>query len=1102
MTTAQPALKRRLWAACAVVATTLWASFGVPPLASAAADYRIDHIDTGDLGIVRVNYSADARFAAIFDGNSSHHLDLTTGVKTSLTLKFASLVDANYAYVFDSTTVRRESIVNGTIDTFSMPTSTLGELRSVAASSADGRLLLLETLFYVDMKAVNRHLLYDTVNRAFVALPSPGLDPGGRSTSEALMSPDGDRFIFRVSTSQFGYEYASLTRSTNTFRSISGLPNEEEWRSSGNLQWVVFRSSDASLYGQGSPLRALYRRNVATGAVTRVHLDARSQDIRSYTVMDDGRVLASVRSIDASGAERLQLFVWSSSEPLSRQLTQSTAGALANGSIDLQLANVSVGADGQSYRIAFSSYATNLVPGLAGTRHRVFVATIPSADPNAPQPSPRLPDRRTLPPATRPVPRGQAALVGPQIPSDLVDKAAFIGNFTSHAVVSVGARSYHFDLTTRAFVELGIEPSFVGTDFALSIDAGGFYRQTVSTGAIDRFEPRFPIGNGLNPTRWNIARFNGTDATGRYVLFTADSDRGTSRPFLYDTATRDHVPWAGDGVALDPVSENAGSGAEGTSITSDGRTLVTIERTRDRAVLWDLASGSHTDLDPPPQDAGYRHVISPDGMWDVFVSAEDILGDGYEGPRLFRRNLSTGVVDVIPTDPNSVVDMLVRSGGRVFLMDSAAGPSLTARRILVWDGETTEMTPIRAGSDGPTADESIVAMHVDDAGRNVTFTTYNAGQPNLGGSRLFRAVLGASLTEQSTFQPATPDGGARLADTRTGTPGAKLDPDAALCMAAVGADPDDFIAVNVTPVQATARGYATVHSSDDPAGATSSVNYSPGSVDPNLAVVKVGGDGRICITNGPIARTHVVVDQLTTIAAGTMRPPSADGAERLADTRKGLGGGVIQTGATRCVATVDAMPGDVVGVNITPLQATARGYGTTHSSDDPAGATSNVNFEVGSIDPNFSLVRVGSDGMICFTNSDQGNVHLLLDQLVTAHGERFDTPSDDGAVRVLDTRSGSNRLGPNERVCVAAVNALPGDYIGVNTTPLQATGRGFGTVHSSDDPVGKTSNVNFDVGSVDPNFSFVQVGSDGTFCVTNSAAASIHLLIDELVVAL
>ena len=226
------------------------------------------------------------------------------------------------------------------------------------------------------------------------------------------------------------------------------------------------------------------------------------------------------------------------------------------------------------------------------------------------------------------------------------------------------------------------------------------------------------------------------------------------------------------------------------------------------------------------------------------------------------------------------------------------------------------------------------------------------------------------------------------------------------CFDTVGATPGDFVGLNVTPVNANGGGFGTIHSSDDPAGATSNVNYTVGSVDPNFGFAKVGADSKVCYTNGPAAQVDVIADELIVAGAAAFSSPTPGGASRLVDTRGGLGGAKLGPLEKRCFGVVGASPGDFVGLNLTPVNATAAGFGTIHSSDDPAGATSNVNYTVGSVDPNFGFAKVGADSMVCFTNGPAASVDLIVDELIVAGAATFSSPTPGGASRLLDTRSG------------------------------------------------------------------------------------------------
>ena len=107
----------------------------------------------------------------------------------------------------------------------------------------------------------------------------------------------------------------------------------------------------------------------------------------------------------------------------------------------------------------------------------------------------------------------------------------------------------------------------------------------------------------------------------------------------------------------------------------------------------------------------------------------------------------------------------------------------------------------------------------------------------------------------------------------------------------------------------------------------------------------------------------------------------------------------------RCFA-VTGRPGDAAIVNLTPVQANARGNGQLTSSDVTNPPTnSNVNFAPGTIDPNIAVAQIGTDGRVCFHNSHHADVHLIADHLGTIADTAYTPARTDGThQRTVDTR--------------------------------------------------------------------------------------------------
>jgi hypothetical protein len=326
------------------------------------------------------------------------------------------------------------------------------------------------------------------------------------------------------------------------------------------------------------------------------------------------------------------------------------------------------------------------------------------------------------------------------------------------------------------------------------------------------------------------------------------------------------------------------------------------------------------------------------------------------------------------------------------------------------------ITPVRASgtgygtlhsSDVPAGDVSNVNYVVGSVDPNLAFVQVGSDReicftngPGATVDLILDVVVRAAADSMASPSPETYG---RIVDTRISLGGTRLGASEKRCFPVRStAARGQYVGVNVTPVRASGPGFGTLHSPANPVGVTSTVNYAPGSVDPNFAFVQVDQSGQICFTNGPGATVDLVLDQLTVASKQWFRDPTAAGPVRLVDTRAGLGGVRLTGSETRCVDAVGAGVGEYVGVNVTVVGVSAPGFGTLHSSDQVAGDTSTVNYAPGSIDPNNAITQVGRDGKICFTNGPDAMAHLILDEVTVMSPEVFE--GGGSGVRILDTR--------------------------------------------------------------------------------------------------
>jgi hypothetical protein len=189
-------------------------------------------------------------------------------------------------------------------------------------------------------------------------------------------------------------------------------------------------------------------------------------------------------------------------------------------------------------------------------------------------------------------------------------------------------------------------------------------------------------------------------------------------------------------------------------------------------------------------------------------------------------------------------------------------------------------------------------------------------------------------------------------------------------------------ALNVTVVQASAKGDIKVF----PCGAakpnTSTQNYTAGQTIPNAVLSKVGTDGRVCIYT--TASTYLVVDVSGWFPADTdfhsLTP------ERLLDTRSGLGNapaGIVGAGKTVELQVTGAgtsnIPADAgaVVLNVTVDGPQQTGHITVYPCGSDRPDTSTLNYTKGNAMANASIAKIGAGGKVCLYTLQP--THLIAD---------------------------------------------------------------------------------------------------------------------------
>ena len=185
----------------------------------------------------------------------------------------------------------------------------------------------------------------------------------------------------------------------------------------------------------------------------------------------------------------------------------------------------------------------------------------------------------------------------------------------------------------------------------------------------------------------------------------------------------------------------------------------------------------------------------------------------------------------------------------------------------------------------------------------------------------------------------------------------------------------ESVVLNITAVSPTGTGFVTAYPDNTTRPDASNLNLNPGKDRSNLAVVKVGSNGKIRLFVAE-AGTHLIVDVFGYFkaAVGAEGRTTTINPTRIFDTRNGIGTtkALMNAGQTRPVQVAGAfgIPSNATAVylNVTSVNASAWGWLAIWPTGLPMPTSSNVNFSGGSIVPNMAIVQLGTGGTLQIYN--------------------------------------------------------------------------------------------------------------------------------------
>ncbi|HWL46050.1 MAG TPA: DUF1501 domain-containing protein [Ilumatobacter sp.] len=203
--------------------------------------------------------------------------------------------------------------------------------------------------------------------------------------------------------------------------------------------------------------------------------------------------------------------------------------------------------------------------------------------------------------------------------------------------------------------------------------------------------------------------------------------------------------------------------------------------------------------------------------------------------------------------------------------------------------------------------------------------------------------------------------------------------------------PSDATAVvlNLTVTEPDAPGYLRLTPAGQATAPTSNVNFGPGDTVPNLAVVRLGRDGRVALDGAGHAK-HAVGDVFGYFGGAAA---DADGGllravapRRLLDTRDGTGAPAARVGPANSITVPVAgqagVPDDAVAVvlNVAATNVAAPSFVTVWPAGEGMPGTSNLNLLPGQTLANLVICRLGTGGAVTFGNK-RAECDVLADVL-------------------------------------------------------------------------------------------------------------------------
>lgn len=333
----------------------------------------------------------------------------------------------------------------------------------------------------------------------------------------------------------------------------------------------------------------------------------------------------------------------------------------------------------------------------------------------------------------------------------------------------------------------------------------------------------------------------------------------------------------------------------------------------------------------------------------------------------------------------------------------------------------------------------------------------------------------------------------------------------------------DAVALNVTVVSPTSANYLKVYPNGSSPPNAANINFVAGQTIPNMAIVKVGTNGKISIFNNSLS-TQVVVDIVGWFPVNASNYNGIN-PERMLDTRNcgdcttidgtNQATGPIAQGETRLLQITgrgsipSAASVSAVAVNLAAITPTASNFMSVFPGNSTFDGTANINFSAGQIISNMVITKVAPDGTIAIYNNT-GATQVTVDvvgwfpvtsSFVSFPPQRFvDTrapgapawggPTCDHAYEAIGPIPPGGSI---DVVMTGRCSSVPSSGVGavaLNVTVVNSTGSNYLKLSPTGGTQTTVANLNFVAGDTIANMAIVKVGVGGKITIYNNAGST------------